>query len=178
MVMLPGDAEVGGSLRSKTHSYNLRRSNPVSMEKNQKIILVAGVLITLGLLVIDVFFALIAFVCVLALLMTIHIMGETGNYLLIAAELAEDARGVIISNTGTGEARNIHVTLVPLDLDFDIASLKPDEASRFELEAMVTEAKAIITYEDTTGQKQTRTYPLSALSSDLLKPMFPVFEHR
>ena len=48
------------------------------MEKNQKIILVAGGLITLGLLVIDVF-ALIALVFVLVLLMTFHIMGRPGT---------------------------------------------------------------------------------------------------
>ena len=150
------------------------------MEKNQKIILVAGGLITLGLLVIDVFFALIALVFMLVLLMTFHIMGETRDYPLVAAELSEDAREVIITNTGTAEARNIHVAVVPFNVEFDIVSLEPDEASRFGLESMVVEAKAVVTYENIAGQKYTRTYPLTSLGSggDLLKPMFPLFGHR
>ncbi|MFW5639222.1 MAG: hypothetical protein WAN99_00600 [Methanoculleus sp.] len=150
------------------------------MEKNQKIILAAGGLITLALLAIDVFLALIPLVFVLILLMTFHIMEETRSYTLIAADLSEDAREVIITNTGTAEARNVHVVIVPFDIEFDIASLGPDEASRFKFESMVAEARAVVTYEDTANQKFTRTYSLTALGSggDLLKPIFPLFGHR
>ncbi|NLZ29827.1 MAG: hypothetical protein GX885_03645 [Methanomicrobiales archaeon] len=150
------------------------------MEKNQKIILVAGVLIALALLAINIYLTLIALVFVLILLMTFHIMGETRSYTLIAADLSDDAREVIITNTGTAEARNIHVSIVPFDIEFDIASLGPDEASGFKLESMVAEARAVITYEDAANQKFTRTYSLTALGggSDLLKPIFPLFGHR
>ncbi|MCK8517772.1 hypothetical protein [Methanoculleus sp. 7T] len=150
------------------------------MDKNQKIILVAGGLITLGLLVIDPFFALIALVFVLVLLMSFRIMGETSNYPLIAAELSENAREVVITNTGTAEARNIHVALVPIDVEFDIPSLGPDEMSGFGLASMVSKAKAVVTYENTAGEKYTRTYPLTALGAghDVMEPMFPLFGHR
>lgn len=150
------------------------------MEKNQKILLVVGGFITLGLLFIDVFLALIALVFVLVLLMTFHIMGETGNYPLVAIELSENAREVIVTNAGTGEARNIHVALVPLDVEFDVASLGPDEESGHGLDSMVVEAKAFVTYENGAGKKYTRTYPLTSLGSgrDPLEPMFPMFKHR
>lgn len=149
------------------------------MEKNQKIILVVGVVITLALLTIDIYIALIALIFVLSLLMTFHIMGETRSYILIAAELSEDAREVIITNTGTAEAHNINVTIVPFDIEFNIASLKPDETSKFKLESMVKEAKAVITYENITARKFTRTFALTSLGSgDLLKPIFPLFGHR
>lgn len=150
------------------------------MEKNQKIILVAGGLITLGLLVIDVFFALIALVFVLVLLMTFHIMGETRDYPLVAAELSEDAREVIITNTGTAEARNIHVAVVPFNVEFDIVSLEPDEASGFGLESMVVEAKAVVTYENAEGQRFQRSYSLTALGAgrDPTEPLFPIFGRR
>ncbi|MCK9278303.1 MAG: hypothetical protein M0P22_09475 [Methanoculleus sp.] len=150
------------------------------MEKNQKIILMIGGLITLGLLFIDVFFALIALVFVLVLLMSIHIMGETGNYPLITAELSEDAREILVTNTGTARAQKIHVALVPLDIEFDLASLDPDEKSGFGLASMVSEAKAVVTYENADGQKFMRSYPLTALGAghDPTEPMFPLFEHR
>lgn len=150
------------------------------MEKNQKIILVAGVLITLGLLLIDVFFALIALVFVLVLLMSFRIMGETGNYPFVTADLSADAREVIITNTGTATAQNIHVVLVPLDIEYDVPSLGPDEKSGFGLASMISEAKAVVTYENAAGLKHTRTYSLTALTAgrDPMEPMFALFDHR
>jgi hypothetical protein len=95
------------------------------MDKNQRIILVVGGLIVLGLLFINIFFALIALVCVLVLLMSFHIIGESGSYPLVNAELSENAREIIVTNAGTARAQNIHVALVPLNVEFDVASLDP-----------------------------------------------------
>jgi hypothetical protein len=150
------------------------------MERNQKIVLVAGGIITLMLFFIDIYLALIALVLVLVLLMSFHIMNDTRDYPLVAVELSENAREIIVTNSGTAEARNIHVDLVPLDVEFDIVSLGPDEKSGFSLASMIREAKAFVTYETPTGQKQARTYPLTALGSghDPLEPMFPLFKHR
>ncbi len=150
------------------------------MEKNQKIVLVMGALITLGLLFINVFFALIALVFVLVLLMSFRIMGDAGNYPLVTVDLSKDAREIIVTNTGTARAQNIRVALVPLDIDFEIASLDPDEESGFGLASMVVEAKAVVTYEDDDGRQFTRSYPLTALGAgrDLLEPMFPIFGRR
>ncbi|MDK2890406.1 MAG: hypothetical protein PWR21_1038 [Methanoculleus sp.] len=150
------------------------------MEKNQKIVLVTGALITLGLLFIDVFFALIALVLMLVLLMIFHIMGDSGSYPLVTVDLSEDAREIIVTNTGTARAQNIHVALVPLDIDFEIASLDPDEESGFGLASMISEAKAVVTYENDEGRQFMRSCPLTALGAgrDLLEPMFPIFGRR
>ncbi|HQD24955.1 MULTISPECIES: hypothetical protein [Methanoculleus] len=150
------------------------------MNKNQRIVLVIGGLITLGLFFIDPFIALIALILVLVLLMSLRIMEETGNYPLVTATLSEDAREIIVTNTGTAKAQNIRIALVPLNIDFELASLEPDEESGFSLESMISEAKAVVTYENTAGQKQTRSYPLKALEAgrDLTEPMFPIFGRR
>lgn len=150
------------------------------MDKNQRNILVAGSLITLALLFINVFFALIALVFMLAVLMSFHIMGETGRYPLVTADLSEDAREIILTNTGTARAQNIHVSLVPINIEFEVPSLEPDEESGFSLETMVSEAKAVVTYENGEGAKHTRSYPLTALGArhDPTEPMFPIFGHR
>jgi len=150
------------------------------MDKNQKIVLVTGALITLGLLFINVFFALIALIFMLAILMSFRIMKDTENYPLITADLSEDAREVIITNTGTARAQKIRVTLVPLDIDFEVASLDPDEESGFGLASMISEAKAVVTYENAEGRQFQRSYPLTALGAgrDLTEPMFPIFGSR
>jgi hypothetical protein len=150
------------------------------MDKNQRNILVAGGFITLGLFFIEPFFALIALICVLVLLMSIHIMGETGHYPLVTVDLSEDAREIIVTNTGTARARNVRVAIVPMNLDFEVPSLEPEEESGFSLGTMVSEAKAVVTYEDASGRKHTRSYPLSALSAgrDATQPMFPIFGSR
>lgn len=150
------------------------------MDKNQRIVLVAGGLITLGLLFIDVFFALIALIIILVLLMSFRIMGDTKNYPLVTADLSEDAREVIITNTGTARAQKIQVALVPLNIDFEIASLDPDEESGFSLASMVSEAKAVVTYENSEGQQFQRSYSLTALGAgrDPTEPLFPIFGSR
>ncbi len=150
------------------------------MDKNQKIVLVTGALITLGLLFIDVFYALIALIFMLAILMSFRIMGDTENYPLITADLSEDAREIILTNTGTARAQKIRVALVPLNIDFEVASLDPDEESGFSLASMVSEAKAVITYQNAEGQEFTRSYPLTALGAgrDPTEPMFPIFGRR
>jgi len=150
------------------------------MDRNQKIVLLTGGLITLGLFFIDFFIALIALVCVLALLTSLHIMGETVEFPLVTADLSEDARAIILTNTGTAVAKNIHLALVPLNIEFDLPSLGPDEESGFDLESMVSEAKAVVTYENAGGQRFQRSYPLTALGAgyDPTEPMFPIFGKR
>ncbi|MFA7563128.1 MAG: hypothetical protein WCY70_06770 [Methanoculleus sp.] len=150
------------------------------MDKNQKIVLVVGGLAVLGLFLIEPFFALIALVFVIVAMMSLHIMEETGNFPFVAAELSENAREIIVSNTGTARALKIHVAIVPLDVEFDIASLDPDEEFGFSLASMISEAKAVVTYENTEGKCFQRSYPLTALGAcrDITKPMFPIFGDR
>ncbi len=150
------------------------------MDNNQKIVLVAGGLVTLVLFFIEPFFALIALIFMIAILMSIRIMGDTENYPLVTAGLAEDAREIIVVNTGTARAQDIHVALVPLDIEFEVASLDPDEESGFSLPSMVSEAKAVVTYGNADGQRFQRSYPLTALGAgrDLTEPLIPIFGRR
>ncbi len=148
------------------------------MDKNQKNVLAIGALAAVGLALIDIFYALIAIVVVLALLMSIQIMGDSGNYPSVVVGLEEDAKGLTVVNKGNAEAKNIHVTIVPINIEFDIPSLKPDEQSEFGLPSMLSEAKAVVTYENAQGQKYMRSYALAALGGgdeDILRPVFPIF---
>jgi len=114
----------------------------------------------------------------LALAMAFFIMGDTEDLPQIAARLSEDARKVVFVNLGNDRAFRIHVTLVPLDREFDLAELPPDASHEFPLASMVAEAKALVTYESADGRKFSRSIRLSATDrgdEDLLKPPFPVF---
>jgi hypothetical protein len=150
------------------------------MEKNQKIVLAAAALITLGLLFIEPIFALIALIFVIVLLMSFHIMGDTASYPLVIAELSENAREITVINTGTARAQKIHVALVPIDIEFEVASLDPDEKFRFSLASMVSEAKAVVTYENAESREFQRSYPITALGAgrDLTEPLIPIFGRR
>ncbi len=148
------------------------------MDRSQKAVLVVGGLVVLGLLFINIFYALIAFVVVVALLMSFRILGESADYPDVVAVLNEDAKGVTVKNRGAGEARNIRVAIVPLNIEFTVPSLKVDEESEYAFSAMIEEAKAVVTYEDDKGQRYSRSYALSALGGgeeDLLRPAFPIF---
>lgn len=150
------------------------------MDKNQKIVLMVGGLAVLGLFFIEPFFALIALVFVIVTMMSLHIMEETGNFPFVAAELSENAREIVVTNTGTAKAQKIHVALVPLDIEFDVGLLEPDGEFRFGLASMLSEAKAVVTYENIEGREFQRSYPLTALGAgrDLTEPMFPIFGSR
>lgn len=147
------------------------------MDKNQKAVLVVGLLAVLGLLFINIYLALIALVIVLVLLVSLGIMSDTVDNPEIVVVLNEDAKGVTVRNRGNAEAFRIHVAVVPLNIEFDVPSLKEDEASEYALPEMIEEAKAVVTYENDRGQKYRQSYALSALGGDedLLKPVFPIF---
>ena len=150
--------------RSETYSYNPPADQSIIMDRNQKIVLVAGGLITLALLFIDYFVALIALVCLLTLLMCLHIMRETADFPLVTADLSEDARRIILTNTGTAAANNIHLALVPLNIEFDHPSLGPDERSSLErVDGSEASGRHL---RERRGERFQRSYPLTALRAD------------
>jgi hypothetical protein len=105
-------------------------------------------------------------------------MGETHNLPDVACALAEDAKGVLIVNQGNDLAVRIHVTLVPLDREFDLPELPADGRHTFPLPAMIAEAKALVSYENRNGRRFSRSFKLSSTGKgdeDILKPLFPIF---
>jgi hypothetical protein len=107
------------------------------MEKNTKILLVLGALITVILLFINIFLGGIAGVIFIAIVMSLLIMQDTTGIPEIAAKLRDDAKAIILTNTGNARAEKIHVALVPVNIEFDISSLEVDSSYDFSLNAMV-----------------------------------------
>jgi len=149
------------------------------VDRDQKRILVAGLLVCVVVAIfVDPFYALILLVILIAVLISLQIMRETQGFPDITCRLQEDAKGIVVRNRGNAKAVAIHLALVPLDMEFDVSPLEPEQTATLAVPRMISEAKAVITFENAAGGKYSRTVMLSATGEseeDLLKPMVPLF---
>jgi hypothetical protein len=148
------------------------------MEKNTKILLVVGGIITLFLLFIDVYLAGIAGVILIAILMTVLIMQDTSGVPEIVAKFSDDGKAILLTNLGNARAKKIHVALVPGPFESDIPELDVDSVHTIPLPAMLEGVKILLTYTNEEQRGFTRSQKLSLLEEepDLLKPMMPIFK--
>jgi hypothetical protein len=154
----------------------VKTSNP--MEKNTKILVVLGSLITIVLLFINIYLGGIVGVIFIAIAMSLLIMQDTTGVPEVVANLSEDAKSIILTNTGNAWAEKIHVTLLPGNIEFDIDSLDVDSVYEYSLGTMVQEIKIKITYSNENGRLFSSSKKLSVFDEepDLLKPMIPTFK--
>ena len=149
-----------------------------SMEKNTKILLIVGTLITIILMFIDIYLAGVVGVIFITLIMCLMIMQDTTGIPDIVSQLKDDAKGIILTNTGNARAEKIHVALIPNNIEFDIPSLDVDSTYEFNLNAMVEEIKIVITYSNENGRQFSGSAKLSVFEEepDILKPIIPIFK--
>jgi len=147
------------------------------MDKRIQIIIVLGILITIASLFYDIYLAGIVGVIFIAIIMSLMIMQDTTGIPEVVAKLSEDAKSIVLINTGNARAEKIHVTLVPNNIEFDIASLDVDSAYEYSLGTMVQEIKIKITYSNENGRLFSSSKKLSVFEeeTDPLKPLIPMF---
>lgn len=127
---------------------------------------------------IDLLFAAIGVVFLIVFLMSMKIMGETTHIPDVTARLREDAKAITLINRGNDLAQEIHVTLVPLNIEFNVPSLAEDAEYIFALPSMVSEVRVVVTFQNTTGKAYSRNYFLTIQNpsdEDLLRPTVPLF---
>ena len=108
--------------------------------------------------------------------MSLFIMQDTKNLPDVVVELKEDAKGVVVRNSGNSDAVNVRVALVPVNIEYRIQTIAPDQVNEYPFESMLAEAKAVVTFENVMGDAFSRSYDLSARGSyDPLRPMIPLF---
>ena len=148
------------------------------MDKNIKIFIVLGIIITIAAYFYDIYLAGIVGVIVIALIMTMMIMRDTTGIPEVVAKLNDDAKGIVLTNTGNARAEKIHGTLIPDNLNFDIASLEVDSTYVYPLNKMVQEIKINLTYSNENGRLFTSSKKLSVFDEepDLLRPLIPMFK--
>jgi hypothetical protein len=148
------------------------------MDKRLQIILVLGILITIASAFLDMYLAGIVGVIFIAIIMSLMIMQDTTGIPEVVVKLSDDAKSIILTNTGNARAEKIHAALVPSNVEFDIAFLDIDSAYEYSLGSMVQEIKIKITYSNENGRLFSSTKKVSVFDEepDLLKPMVPMFK--
>jgi hypothetical protein len=149
------------------------------MDKQLILFIAAGLIATLAAVFINIYLAGIVLILVITLAMSLFIMKDSRFLPDVSVKMREDAKGIVLTNKGTAEARSIHVALVPLNIEFDVPSIAVDAQHVHTLDTMFSEAKAVTTWESEQGEKFSRSTMLSALGNeeeDLLKPAFPLFK--
>lgn len=148
-----------------------------SMDKKIQVILVLGIIITIAAAFFDMYIAGIAGVIFIAVIMSLMIMQDTTGIPDVVAKLSDDAKSIILTNTGNARAEQIHATLIPGNVDFDIAFLDVDSTYEYSLGSMVQEIKIKITWSNENKRFFSTSKKLSVFDEepDLLKPLVPMF---
>ena len=148
------------------------------MDKRIQIILVLGILITIASAFLDMYLAGIVGVIFIAIIMSLMIMQDTTGIPEVVAKLSEDAKSIVLTNTGNARAEKIHVILIPSNIEFDIDSLDVDSVYEYSLGTMVQEIKIKITYSNENKRLFSSSKKLSVFDEepDLLKPLIPMFK--
>lgn len=147
------------------------------MDKVPLLILAAGAVFGLfSALTAHLFMGLSIFIVLLTAAMCLQIMSETENLPTVTCRLSDDAKSVVVVNGGNAPAEAIHVALVPMNIEFDVETLKADAEYVYALPAMVENVKAVVTYKNSEGREFSRSFKLSSLEEDdPLRPVFPMF---
>jgi hypothetical protein len=164
--------------RYKTVKHKNRAAQWVTMDRKIWILLVAGIVITLAAFLISVYLAGIVALILVALIMSFMIMQDSAFHPDVVAELKEDSTAIILRNTGNATATDIHVALVPENIEFDLHSLEADAVHLYPLGKMIEEVKVVVSFRNEKGDTFSRSYQLSAYgeSFEPLKPMIPIFK--
>lgn len=147
------------------------------MDKRTTAVLAAGLLVTLILIVVNIYLAGMAFILLVVIVMSLMIMQDSTFLPQVDIRLREDARAIVLSNGGNSPAHKIHVALVPMNIEYDISSLAAEESHEHLLSSMLAEVKVYVTFENEKGQPFSHSKTLLASGEEFepLKPMVPIF---
>ena len=148
------------------------------MDKRIQVILVLGIIVTIISAFLDMYLAGIVGMIFIAIVMSLMIMQDTTGIPEVVVKLGDEAKSIILTNNGNARAENIHVTLIPSNREFDIASLDVDSVYEYFLGAMVQEIKIKITYSNENKRLFSSSKKLSVFDEepDLLRPLIPMFK--
>jgi hypothetical protein len=114
----------------------------------------------------------------IAIIMSLIIMQDTTGIPEVVAKLSDEAKSIILTNTGNARAEKIHVTLIPSNVEFDVPSLDVDSSYEHPLGTMVQEIKIKITWSNENKRLFSSSKKMSVFDEDpdLLRPMVPMFK--
>jgi hypothetical protein len=148
------------------------------MDKKSQIVLVLGLVISILLSFYNIYLAGIVFILFVTVIMSMLIMQDSVSRPDVTADLSDDAKSIILKNSGNATALNIHVALVPMNTEYDMPSLAVDEIHTRQLGSMIQNVKVVVKFENEEKVIFSRSYALSALGTEYepFKPIIPVFK--
>lgn len=147
------------------------------MDRKLQVMLVAGIIVTAIAAYISIYAGGIVLIIVIALVMSYLIMQDSTQLPDVVAEFNDEAKAIVIRNTGNAPAKLVHVAIVPENIEFDVPALAVEESHTHQLERMLEEVKVVVTFRNEADVPFTRSYRLSAFGDNFepLKPMIPLF---
>jgi len=147
------------------------------MDKKITTVLAVGIVVVVLLFFVSIYLAGVAFILLVAIVMSLMIMQDTTCLPQVSVRLRDDAKAIVLTNGGNSPAVKIHVALVPINTEYDVDRLAADASHEYPFASMIADVKAVITYENEKGMSYSLTKKLSASGEeyDPLKPMIPVF---
>jgi hypothetical protein len=143
------------------------------MDKNTIIVLAAGLILTILLAFIDIYLGGIALIITAVLVMSLQIMQDTVGLPTLEITLKDDAKGLVVRNSGNAPAVSIHLSLVPMDIEYRLPLLAVDEVHEFPHDTMIREVKVVADFANENGRAFSHTVKLSS-SGEEFEPLKPV----
>jgi hypothetical protein len=147
------------------------------MDKNTIIVLAAGLILAILLALVNIYLGGFALIITIVLVMSLLIMQDTLGLPTLEVTLKDDAKGIVVRNSGNSPAINIHLSLVPMNIEYRLPLLAVDETHEFSHDEMIREVKVVAGYENDEGHPFTYTVKLSSSGEEFepLKPVIPLF---
>ncbi|GEM_PF-4663246 len=98
---------------------------------------------------------------------------------LLFAYLGDDGRSFILKNIGDADALDIHISIIPSNLEYLFEHLGADSEEKTDCGRLLGKNRIILNYSDEDGKRYKKTAELGFREEceyDPIKPMFPLFK--
>lgn len=151
------------------------------MKKNHITALAACILVSVLLFTVSFLLTVMGLIITGTIAMTFMISESAEGIVdkpLIYAYLGDDGRSFILKNIGNVDALEIHISIVPSNLEYHIGRIDPDDEEKTDCGRLIGKNRIILDYSDKDGKKYKRTAELVFTEDceyDPTKTMIPLF---
>jgi len=151
------------------------------MKKNHKFAIATSLIISVVLLPFSVILTAAGLIITGTLAMGIMISESAESLVdrpLLFAYLGEDGRSFVLKNMGNIDALDIHVSIVPANLEYLIERIAADIEEKTNCDQLIGKNRIIVNYTDKTGTRYSKSADLSfneECDYDPTQPMIPLF---
>lgn len=152
------------------------------MERIHKIAIIACLAISVILFPVSILLTATGLIITGTLAMAVLISESAGKAVdrpLLFAFLGEDGRSFITRNIGNAPALEVHVSVVPSNLEYLIGRIDADNEEKTDCGQLIGKNRIIMEYADESGKRYSKSADLQFKEDceyDPTKPMIPIFK--